>query len=136
MFFLLHWSQPLVYCVRVYHYAAFFFYSKDKTSIQRFFEEAVLDGFLLRSQTFITWYYQMISVDVKTTQCYIFSTLTLEIFAICPLGQWVAQINIYHINQNAIIKIFKEYAGVGEKKISLKNISLEWVERNIPSLLI
>lgn len=46
-----------------------FSYSQDETPIQRFFEEALLDDFLLRSQSFITCYYQKILVDFKTIQC-------------------------------------------------------------------
>lgn len=45
-----------------------FSYSKDETPIQSFFEVAVLDYFLLRSQSSITWYYQMILVNVKKMQ--------------------------------------------------------------------
>lgn len=43
-------------------------YSKDETPIQSFFEAALLDDFLLHSQSSITCYYQKI-LDVKTMQC-------------------------------------------------------------------
>ena len=44
-------------------------YSKEETRIQRFFEEPLLDNFLLRSQASIIWFFRKMLVHVKTMQC-------------------------------------------------------------------